>query len=143
MVEPGVTHAERLEAAGRTAGEERNVATVREIIKGFAASDFTVLRSKLAPNASTWVVGFSAETLGKNFGDPGFVPRLFNNGMCFDIKQVAAEGNVVCVEWDDEAITSRGDRYHNTGVSLFTFDDSGNVLAYREYINPQNFFDVM
>ena len=143
MVSSGVTNIERLDAHGRTAEEARNVATVREIFEGFSRSDFTVLRSKMADGASTWVVGFSAETLGSNFGDPAFVPKLFCNGMHFDIKQAAAEGNLVCVEWDDEAITSRGDRYHNTGVSLFTFDGDGKILSYREYINPQNFFEVM
>lgn len=143
MATTGVKNVERLEATGRTAAEQRNVATVRAIMEGFSRSDFTVLASKLAPNGNTWVVGFTPERLGEHAKDPMMVPNLFCNGMLFDIKQAAAEGDRVFVEWEDEALTSKGETYRNTGVSIFTFEPDGKVMSYREYIDPANFFAVL
>lgn len=143
MARTGVTNVERLEASGRTAAEQRNVATVRAIMEGFSRSDFTVLAGNLAPTGSTWVIGLTPERLGEHASDPAMVPNLFCNGMLFDIKQAGAEGNRVFVEWEDEALTSKGDTYRNTGVSIFTFDENGKVTSYREYIDPANFYAVL
>ena len=139
----GITNAERLEAPGRTAAEQRNMATTRKVFEGICRSDFTVLASHLAPEGGTWVVGFSPEKLGKHASNPNFVAELFCNGMHFDIRQAAVEGNRVCVEWDDECITRDGKTYQNTGVSLITFNDDGKILSYREYIDPEKFFAVL
>lgn len=143
MVTPGVTNVERLEAAGRSSAEQRNVATVRAIFEAFARSDFTVLRTNLAASGTTWVIGLTPERLGERANDPSMVPNLFCNGMHFDIKQAGAEGDRVFVEWEDEALTSGGKIYRNTGVSIFRFDTAGKVESYHEYIDPANFFAVL
>jgi ketosteroid isomerase-like protein len=142
-VQIGVTNVERLEAAGRTPEEQRNVRTVRAVYESIARSDFSGMASRLAPNGTTWVVGFTPERLGKHASNPNFVAELFCNGMHFDIRQAVAEGNRVFVEWDDECITRGGKHYKNTGIGLFEFNDAGQITSYREYIDPENFFSVL
>ena len=139
----GVTNAERLEAAGRTDEERRNVATVLRVYEGLAKSDFTVFPNNMTPDGVTWVVGFTPERLGKHAETPNFVAELFCNGMHFDIKKAAAEGNFVFVEWEDECLTRHGKIYQNTGLSVFTFAPDGKISSYREYIDPNNFFAVL
>ena len=139
----GVSNIEKLDAPGRTAVENRNVGLVRQIMEGFARTDFMVLASNLAPGGDIWVQGLSPEKVGNMMEMLGKLPQIFSNGMHFTIKQVAVEGHVVFVEWDDEAITSRGLTYRNNGVSVFTFNDQGRILSYHEYIDSQQLFAVL
>lgn len=139
----GVSNIERLEAPCRSEAEQRNVATVRAIYEGMARADFSVLPAHMAPNASIWVLGWTANKLGAHAHNPNLLPELFPNGIQFDIRQAVVEGNRVAVEWTDEAITKDGLEYRNTGVNLFLFDEEGRVIDYREYIDPEKFFAVL
>jgi ketosteroid isomerase-like protein len=139
----GLNNAERFDAKGRTVAEQRNVATVRTIFEGLSRGDFSVLYSNLAADGSVWIVGFTPERLPKKARNPNFFPELFCNGMQFDIKQVAVDGNLIVVEWEDDCITKDGKKYENTGCSLFTFNDDGKLSSYREYIDPEKFFAIL
>ena len=97
----------------------------------------------MAPKAAFWVLGLTPEKLGAHGLNPNFIAELFPDGMQFDILQAVAEGNRVVVEWKDEAITKGGLRYENNGVSLFTFDDEGRIVNYREYIDPDKFYAIL
>ena len=54
-----------------------------------------------------------------------------------------AEGNRVVVEWTGIEVTKDGLRYENNGVSLFTFDDDGRIVNYREHIDPEKSYAVL
>ena len=100
----------------------------------------------MTPDAELWVTGMSSERLGDvaEITDPqvvtAFLAALFCNGMHFEVRRAAAKGNVVFVEWDDEAFTARSHVYRNSGISSFTFDGDGRITSYREYIDPEPFF---
>ena len=139
----GLKNAERFNAAGRTSAQQRNIATVRIIFEGLARADFSVLYTNLAADGSIWIVGFTPEKLPENAGNPNFFSELFPNGMEFDIKQVAVDGNLIVVEWEDTCVTKDGKKYENTGCSLFTFNDEGKIRSYREYIDPEKFYAIL
>ena len=139
----GLFYAERLDAAGRTATEVRNVATVRAVFEGLGRSDFGALYSRLAPDATTEVVGLTPEKLGVHASNPNFIPETFPHGMRFTVRQAVAEGDRVFVEWDDEAVTAKGRNYVNVGVSLFRFDAEGRIVDYREHIDVDKFIEVL
>ncbi|MBN1613449.1 MAG: nuclear transport factor 2 family protein [Deltaproteobacteria bacterium] len=139
----GLTHAERFDDKGRTAAEKRNVATVRAIFEKLSQGDFSGLFLNLAPGGSFWICGFTPERLPAKARDPNFFPDLFCNGMHFDIKQVAVDGDTIVVEWIDDAVTKDGKKYENTGCNWFTFNDEGKIINYREYIDPEKFFAVL
>lgn len=139
MVTPGLTGTDRLEAAaGRSPGELRNVETAKRVLEGFARGNFSVLASNLAPGATTWVLGLTAESLGGSA-----IADVFSGGMHFDIKSAAAEVDRVFLQWEDEADTSTGHRYENHGVSVFAFDSDGRITSYHEYIDPANLYAVL
>jgi ketosteroid isomerase-like protein len=50
---------------------------------------------------------------------------------------------MVCVQWSDQAETSRGHPYHNRGLSLFEFNDEGKITHYYEYLDPDNFLEAI
>jgi ketosteroid isomerase-like protein len=139
----GLFHAERLDCAGRTATESRNVATARAVFEGLARSDFSALYSRLAPDATVEVVGLTPERLGVHATNPNLVPETFPNGMCFTVLQAVAEGDRVFVEWEDEAQTGKGRSYRNRGLSLFRFDADGRIVDYREHIDVNRFLEVL
>ena len=139
----GLINAERFDAKGTTNAEKRNVSTVRAIFEGLSRGDFSVLYSQLAAGGSVWILGFTPERLPSKARDPNFFPELFCNGMQFDIKQVAVDGDLVVVEWEDDCITKDGKRYENTGCNWFTFNDDGKITSYREYIDPEKFFAIL
>ena len=139
----GVNYIERLESPGRSATEQRNMTTVQTVFQGLARADFRVLYSHMAPNASFWVLGLTPEKLESHGLNPNFIAELFPDGLQFDILEAVAEGNSVAVEWKDEAITKGGLTYENNGVSLFTFDDEGRIVNYREYIDPDKFYAIL
>ena len=141
--EPGLSNVDRLEAAATDGVSSRNVATVVDVMQGFARGDFTVLASRMAPTGQTWVSGFTPERLGPHLGNPNFIADTFSNGMHFEIKAAACAGDVVFVEWHDEALTSRNQRYENDGISVFYFDGEGRIAAYHEYIDHDRFFAVL
>ena len=138
-----IKSSELLNAVGRPAAEQRNIATVRIIFEGLARADFSVLFSNLAADGSVWIVGFTPQKLPKNASNPNFFSELFPNGMDFDIKQVAIDGNFIVVEWEDMCITKDGKKYENTGCSLFTFNHEGKIQNYREYIDPEKFYAIL
>ena len=140
----GITNGDRLDAAGRSATEKRNVATARAVMEGFARGDFTVLPTKLAPGAEVTVVGLTPEKIGpKRAADPGWIAKVMANGLRFDILDAAAERDFVAIEWKDEAETTTGKHYENDGVSLFRFDAEGRVTSYREYLDLDRFLAVI
>ena len=63
--------------------------------------------------------------------------------MRFEVKLAFAEGNRVCVQWDDEAETSTGHHYRNRGLSLFEFNEDGKITHYYEYFDPDNFLEAI
>lgn len=136
-------NAELLDAKGKNANEKRNVATVRAIFEGFSSGNMNVLGSYLAKGGKAWVVGFTPEKLPPKMKNPNFLSELFCNGMQFTVKQVAVDGNLVVVEWDDDAVTKDGKRYQNNGCSLFVFNDEGKISSYHEYMDPDKFFAVL
>lgn len=141
--EPGLSNVERLRAAGTDHVSKRNVETVIEVMEGFTRGDFTVLASRMAPTAQTFVSGFTPERLGPHLGNPNFIADTFCNGMHFEIKAAASTADVVFVEWHDEARTHRDERYENDGISVFYFGDDGAITAYHEYIDHEKFFAVL
>jgi len=135
QVVTGVTGVEHLETAGTTPDERRNAATALEVMRGFAAGDFSQVRAKLVPGATTWVLGFGPGGPSAHYA-PDILPKVFCNGMHFHVHAAAADGPMVFLEWDDEATTANGSRYANDGISVFRFAADGRIEEYREYIDP-------
>jgi ketosteroid isomerase-like protein len=142
-IQAGVVGLEHFAGAGRTAAERRNAATARTLFEAFARADFEVLGAHLAPDAQAVIVGLDPETFGAATGDLGFFRRLFPHGLRFQIRAVLAEGDAVCVQWEDEALTARGRHYVNTGLHLFRFTPDGTIRGYHEYLDPQRFLEVL
>jgi len=139
----GVLDIERFEVPGRSAREQRNAARAREIFLAFSRSDFGYLFANLAPGGQVEVVGLSPERMGRHAQNPNLIPELFPQGMCFRIVETIAEGDAVCVRWEDEAATSTGKTYRNKGVTIFRFDDEGRVAGSVEYLDPNQFLEVL
>ncbi len=143
MPEPGFIHAERLQASGRTAKEIRNVTLVRDVFEALARSDFAFLYANMAENGVVEVIGLTPEKMGDHAKNPNLVPETFDRGMRFEVQRALAEGNQVCVQWQDEAETSKGHIYRNQGMSLFVFNDEGKITHYYEYLDPDNFLEAI
>ena len=141
----GVNNIERIKPAGGSASEERNAALVREVFVGFSRADFDHLYNNMVGGreGEVSVIGMDPARLGHHAENPDFIPELFSNGMTFTIKVAAVDGNAVMVEWDDTAETSTGKTYRNSGLSVFTFNDEGKILAYHEYFDPEKFYEVL
>jgi ketosteroid isomerase-like protein len=139
----GVLDIERFDVPGRSAREQRNAAKAREIFVAFSRCDFGVLFANLAPGGQVEVVGLTPERLGDHAQNPNLIPELFTQGMCFRILDTIAEGDVVCVRWEDEAVTSTGKTYRNKGVTVFRFDDEGRVAQSTEYLDPNQFLEIL
>lgn len=139
----GVIDIERIGADAKGAAEERNSALVRKIFAGFAASDFSHLYANMVDPGAVTVVGLDFRRLGKWAAEGDFVPKLFNRGMRFEILNSATGPNVVFVQWHDRAETSTGKIYENDGLSVFTFNDRGKIVAYCEYFDPEKFYEVL
>jgi ketosteroid isomerase-like protein len=135
--QPGLLNAERFDVSDRSERERRNAATARELFQSLARGDGKWLYSKLTPDGETWVLGLTPEMLKGIRADPGQLGVVFPQGMRFGITRVVAEGDKVCVEFTDEAITQHGDEYLNNGVSVIEFAADGRIAAYREYVNPE------
>jgi len=143
MIEPGLIHPERLETAGRSAAETRNVTLVRRIFEALARSEFDFLYANMAANGIVEVIGLTPEKMGEPGRNPNLIPETFTKGMRFTVHNALAEGNRVCVQWEDEAETSAGHHYRNRGLSLFVFDDEGKITHYYEYLDPDNFLEAI
>lgn len=141
--EPGFIHAERLEGAGRSDAEQRNVALVRQIFEALARSEFDFLYANMAEGGVVDVIGLTPEKMGEAGKNPNLIPETFDHGMRFEVQRALAEGNRVCVQWDDEAETSKGHKYSNRGLSLFEFNDEGKITHYYEYFDPDNFLEAI
>ena len=139
----GVLDIERFEVPGRSAREQRNAAKAREIFVAFSRCDFGVLFASLAPGGQVEVVGLTPERLGRHGENPNLIPELFPQGICFRILDTIAEGDVVCVRWEDEAPTSTGKTYRNKGMTVLRFDDEGRVVQSVEYLDPNQFLEVL
>ena len=143
MPEPGFIHAERLQASGRTAEEIRNVTLVRDIFEALSRSDFAFLYANMVENGVVEVIGLTPEKMGKHAKNPNLIPETFDRGMRFEVQRALVEGNQVCVQWTDEAETSKGHIYRNQGLSLFVFNTEGKITHYYEYIDPDNFLEAI
>ena len=142
-VTTGVMDIERLDAPGRSPTEERNVAKARDVFLALSKSEFPFFYASLAPGAHVEVIGLTAEKLGPQAKNANLVPETFTKGMRFEIKQALAEGDLVCVQWEDEADTAKGKTYRNKGLSLFRFDTEGRITSYYEYFDPDPFLEVI
>jgi ketosteroid isomerase-like protein len=142
---PGVNNIERIRPTAGSPTEERNAKCVREVFLGFSRADFDHLYAKLVGGreGEVVVIGMDPARLGHHAKNPDFIPELFCNGMTFTIKVASVDGNVVMVEWEDTAETSTGKTYFNNGLSVFTFNDEGKILAYHEYFDPEKFYEVL
>lgn len=142
---PGVNNIERIKPNAGTPAEERNAAMVREVFLGFAHGDFDHLYENVVGgrDGEVVVIGMDPARLGHHAKNPNFIPELFCNGMTFTIKVASVDGDAVMVEWEDVAETSTGKTYHNNGLSVFTFNDEGKILAYHEYFDPERFYEVL
>jgi ketosteroid isomerase-like protein len=138
-----VIHIERIGAGAATPHEERNAALVRKIFTGFSVSEFHHLYENMIDPTAVIVVGLDFKRLGKWAEDPNFVPKLFSNGMNFEIHEAAVEGDVVFVQWHDRAEASTGKSYENDGLSVFKFDNQGKIVSYHEYFDPEKFYEVL
>ena len=143
MVETGLIHPERLEAAGRSAAETRNMALVRRIFEALARCEFEFLYANMAENGVVNVIGLTPEKMGEPGRNPNLIPDTFTKGMRFVIQNALSEGNRVCVQWEDEAETSKGALYRNQGLSLFVFNEEGRITHYYEYFDPDNFLEAI
>jgi ketosteroid isomerase-like protein len=141
--EPGFIHAERLEGSGRSAEEARNVALVGQIFEAWSRSEFDVFYSHTARGAVVDVIGLTREKMGKHLDNPDLVPQTFNRGMRFEVLRAVVEGSRVCVQWNDEAETSKGFLYRNRGLSVFEFNGEGKITHYFEYLDPDNFLEAI
>lgn len=143
MKASAVLDIERFDVPGRSEREQRNAARAREIFLAFARCDFGYLFANLAPDGQVEVVGLTPERMGRHAGNPNLIPELFTEGMCFRILATIAEGDTVCVRWEDEAPTSTGKTYRNQGVTILRFDDEGRVAHSVEYLDPNQFLEVL
>lgn len=143
MIEPGLIHPERLEASGRSAEEERNMKLVRRIFEHLARSEFNFLYENMADPGVVDVIGLTPAKMGEPGKNPNLIPETFPNGMRFEVERAFAEGRMVCVQWSDQAETSKGHQYHNRGLSLFEFNDAGKITHYYEYLDPDNFLEAI
>ena len=139
----GVVHPERIEAAGSTEEEKRNLALVRKVFEALSRSEFEFLYANMAENGRVEVIGLTPEKMGEPGKNPNLIPDTFDHGMSFEIENVLAENNRVCVQWNDEAETSKGFPYRNRGLSLFLFDQAGKIAEYYEYFDPDNFLEAI
>lgn len=143
MIETGLFHPERLEAAGRSAAEERNVKLVRQIFEHLGRSEFSFLYANLAEPGVVDVIGLTPAKMGEAGRNPNLIPETFDRGMRFEVERAFAEGNMVCVQWSDQAETSKGFQYQNRGLSLFEFNDAGKITHYFEYLDPDKFLEAI
>ena len=121
----------------------RNVALARDIMESFSRSDFEFLYRHTIRGPEIRVVGLTDEKLGSHKDNENLVPDTFPNGMQFTIHMVVAEGQNVCVQWDDIALASSGKTYENSGLSVFKFTEDGKVAGYIEYIDADKFLEVI
>jgi ketosteroid isomerase-like protein len=142
-IEAGVHGLELFDGPGRSAVEARNAATARTLFEAFARADFDVLGAHMASDGQAVIVGLSPEKLGTQASDLGFFRRLFPNGLRFRILAVLVDGDAVCVQWEDEALTAAGRHYVNTGAHLFRFTPDGTIRMYHEYLDPERFLEVL
>ncbi len=66
------------------------------------------------------------------------VPGVFDS-LRFPILEMYADetGNIVTIRFDSHNIVKdRKDRYDNTYVCIFKFNDQGKIKEYFEYFNP-------
>jgi len=143
MIETGLFHPERLEAKGRSEEEERNMRLVREIFEHLARSDFGFLYENLADPGVVDVIGLTPAKMGEAGKNPNLIPETFDRGMRFEVDRAFAEGTMVCVQWSDQAETSKGHQYRNRGLSLFEFNHEGKITHYFEYLDPDNFLEAI
>ena len=143
MAEPGFIYPERLEGSGRTEKEQRNVALVRQVFEALARSDFDFLYANMTENGVVEVIGLTPEKMGAPGKNPKLIPETFDHGMRFEVQRALVEGNRVCVQWEDQAETSKGFNYSNRGLSLFEFNDEGKITHYFEYFDPDNFLEAI
>ncbi len=143
MVETGLIYPERLEAAGRSEQEARQMDLVRRIFEALAQGNFQFLYENLTDPGIVDVVGLTPEKMGEPGKNPNLIPDTFPNGMRFEIERAFVEGDRVCVQWSDEAETSTGHHYTNRGLSLFQFNDEGKITHYYEYFDPDNFLEAI
>lgn len=139
----GLEKAEIFDGAGTTPAEKRNVATAKAIFEALSRGDFAALPKYLAPGTAPWILGFTPERLGKHAANPGFVAETFVHGLLFEFRSIVVAGDAVVVEWRDEALTAKGKRYENDGITVLRFDDEGRITTFREYIDPERFFSVL
>jgi len=140
---PGVVHPERIESAGSTEEEKRNAALVRKIFEALGRSEFEFLYANMAENGRVEVIGLTPAKMGEPGRNPNLIPETFDKGMSFEIENVLVDNNRVCVQWNDEAETSKGFLYRNQGLSLFVFDEAGKISEYYEYLDPDNFLEAI
>ena len=138
-----VVHIERIGAGAANSTEARNAALVRKIFTGFSVAEFNHLYENMNDPTAVTVIGLDFKRLGKWAQDPNFVPKVFSNGMTFEILESAVDGDTVFVEWHDSAETSTGKTYENDGLSVFKFDNQGKIDSYHEYFDPEKFYEVL
>ena len=68
--------------------------------------------------------------------------RLFRDGLRFEVSWVGRCGDRAVAQWTNSGVTREGAEYANRGVTIFRFDESGDIAEIQDYLDTETLSDT-
>jgi ketosteroid isomerase-like protein len=127
--------------APRTVNRVVNVATVRTFLRLLEEKNIDAWIELWADDADHYYPFgtrmFPAHLTGKAAIHDRWrnMPDAFDS-LSFPVRETWADGNTVIARFDGDCVMKSGQRYQNTYVSVFNFNNAGRIREYWEYFDP-------
>ena len=114
-------------------------------VRGFYAAlvqgDFDWLGARLQENV---VLEFPGRRFGGRFEGKRRVlvflkqnPRLFREGLRFDVQWVGIVGSHAVAQWTNAGVTRSGKEYANRGATIFRVDERDLIVEIQDYLDTE------
>jgi uncharacterized protein len=121
--------------------DRRNVATVRSFLHLLEEKDIEAWIELWADDAEQYYP-FGTEMFPPRLAGKTAIydrwkdtPGLFDT-LSFPIQEIWTDRDDVIVRFESDSVLRSGQKYRNTFVSIFRFNDAGKIREYREYFDP-------
>ena len=124
-----------------------NKAKVKKFFEAMNSGDVDALVAAYAPEGELWTMGktlisgrFSRAQIQAS---AAVIYDVFPEGLQFFVDGMIAEGNKVAVEAHSSGKHVSGQTYTNEYHFLVELDDSGRILAFKEYMDTERVTDIL